>query len=125
MSAGAFIDSVYTSDAGLTFPIRVQPETELAELNGTVNDAPGDEVTPGAPFISVRVPKRSPRLQVRYVIVKMLANPTGQYADYAGIGTSHRLVVSDPAVFSGLSKGQPATYLGTSCRITRVVGEVA
>ncbi len=125
MSAGSFIDSVYEADSGLVFPTRVQPETELAELNGTVNDASSEPVTPGAPFISVRASKRSPQLQVRHVIVKMTANPTGQYADYKGIGTSHRLVVSNPAVFAGLTKRQPATYLGATCIITRVVGEVS
>lgn len=125
MSAGAFIDSIYEADSGLVFPIRVQPETELAQLNGTVNDAPIGPVTAGAPFISVRVPKRSPRLQVRYVIVKMTAQPTAQYADYQGIGTSHRIMVGNPAVFNGLAKGQAATYLNTACIITRKVGEIS
>lgn len=125
MSAGAFIDSIYESDSGLVFPIRVQPETELAQLNGTVNDAPAGPVTPGAPFVSVRVPKRSPRLQVRYVTLKMTAQPTGQYADYQGIGTTHRVVVSNPAVFAGLARGQAATYLNTACVIQRKVGEIS
>lgn len=124
MSAGQFIDTVYEADSGLVFPTRVQPETELATLNGVVNDASSEAVTPGAPFISVRTSKRSPKLQVRHVWVKMLENPTGQYADYQGIGTTHRLVVSNPTVFAGLSRRQPATYLGAACQITRVVGEV-
>lgn len=125
MSAGAFIDSLYEADSGLVFPTKVQPETELAQLNGTVNDAPAGPVTPGAPYLKVRVGKRSPQLQMRYVIVKMTANPTGQYADYQGVGTSHKIVVLNPAVFAGLSKRQDATYLGTTCKITRVVGEVS
>jgi hypothetical protein len=124
MSAGQFIDTLYQADSGLVFPTRLQPETELAQLNGTVNDAPAGPVTPGAPYLRVRVGKRSRGLQPRYVIVKMTANPAGQYADYQGLGTSHKIVVGNPAVFSGLSKGQEATYLGTACIITRVVGEV-
>lgn len=125
MSAGQFIDSLYQANSGMVFPCRVQPETELAQLNGDVNDAPAGPVTTGAPFIKIRPGKRTLGLQPRYVMVKMLANPEGQYADYQGIGTSHRITVLSPTVFAGLSKGQAATYLGTSCRITRVVGEIS
>lgn len=124
MSAGAFIESRYEADSGLCFPTKVQPETELAQLNGTVNDAPSTALTPGAPYLRVRVGKRSPQLQMRYVIIKLTSAPTGQYADYIGVGASYKIPVLNPTVFAGLAKNQAATYLGASAVIKRVVGEV-
>lgn len=124
MSAGSFIDSLYEADSGLVFPTKVQPETELAQLNGTVNDAPAGPATPGAPYLKVRVGKRSPQLQMRYVIIKMTSAPAGQYADYIGVGASYKIPVLNPTVFAGLAKNQAATYLGASAVIKRVVGEV-
>ena len=125
MSAGSFIDSRYEADSGLCFPTKVQPETELADLGGTPNDAPSTALTAGAPYQAVRVGKRSPRLQMRYVIVKLTEAPAGQYADYVGAGASYRIPVLDPAVFATLQKNDPAVYLGADGVITRKVGEVA
>lgn len=124
MSAGPFIDSRYEADSGLVFPTRVQPETELAQLNGTVNDAPSTAITAGAPYLNIRKNKRSRGLQPRYVRVKLTSAPTGQYADYIGVGASYQIPVLNPTVFAGLAKGQAVTYLGATGIITRVVGEI-
>ena len=125
MSAGSFIASRYEADSGLCFPTRVQPETELADLGGVVNDAPATALTAGAPYQAVRVGKRSPRLQMRYVIVKLTEAPTGQYADYVGIGARYKIPVLNPTVFAGIEKNDPAVYLGAEAVIVRKVGEVA
>lgn len=124
MSAGAFIDTLYESDDALTFPVRLQPETELATFNSLVNDAPSGPVTPGVPFIPMRVSKRSRQLQPRYILIKMTEAPSGQYADYIGVGATYKLIVPNPSVFAAYNKGDVGTYLGAAAVITRKVGEV-
>lgn len=50
MSAGAFIRSFYETNGGAIARIRVQPETELAQIGGQPNDAPA-----GPPTVSTTV----------------------------------------------------------------------
>lgn len=39
MSSGPFDDSIYTSDEGDTYPVKIQPETLGATINGVANAA--------------------------------------------------------------------------------------
>lgn len=50
MSAGKFIRSFYETNGGAIARIRVQPETELAQIAGAPNDAPA-----GPPTVSTTV----------------------------------------------------------------------
>lgn len=50
MSAGQFIRSFYETNGGAIARIRVQPETELAQIGGSPNDAPA-----GPPTVSTTV----------------------------------------------------------------------
>lgn len=50
MSAGEFIRSFYETNGGAIARIRVQPETELAQIGGQPNDAPA-----GPPTVSTTV----------------------------------------------------------------------
>lgn len=124
MSAGPFIKTLYQADSGLVFPTKLQPETELASFAGRVNDAPAGPATPGAPYLAVVVGKRSPRLQMRYAIVRLTADGVGQTAEYK-TGNSYRVVVGDPATYALWARNAVGTYLGIAAVIDRMIGEVA
>lgn len=110
MSAGLFIESKYVNDAGVVFPVRVQPETELFTLGGTANDAPAAALTPGVPQIPLKVGRKTAGLAPRTVTVKATTAPTGPAAGYKGVGTTFVIPVLDPVVWAGYGKGQTGTY---------------
>lgn len=59
MSAGKFIRSRYITNGGAIARIRVQPETELASIGGTLNSAPV-----GAPTVPSRAKVSKGRREV-------------------------------------------------------------
>lgn len=108
MSAGAFIRSFYQTNGGGIARIRLQPETELANIGGTVNDAPA-----GPPTIatSVKVSKGrreygiSPR-KVGFVF------DSGQEPDDYKAGQIYYVPVLTRTVYDSFVVGDVISYLG-------------
>lgn len=108
MSAGKFINSFYETNGGAIARIKVQPETELAQLGGGVNDAPA-----GPPTISTSVKVSKARREYgigpRKVGFKFDSGqaPTG-YED----GSLHYIPVLTRARYDATVVGETYTYLG-------------
>lgn len=107
MSAGQFIRSLYETNGGAIARIRVQPETELASIGGTVNDAPA-----GPPTVSTTVKVNKSRREygigprkVGFVFDDGQA-PTGYEA-----GNIYYIPVLTRAVYDGAVVGETMTYL--------------
>jgi hypothetical protein len=47
--------------------------------------------------------------------VRLTANGTGEQGDYEGEGSSHVVVVFNPAVYADYAIGATGTYLGIAC----------
>jgi len=107
MSAGAYIRSFYETNGGGIARIRLQPETELANIGGTVNDAPA-----GPPTIatSVKVSKGrreygiSPR-KVGFVF------DDGEAPEGYKEGQLYYIPVLTRAVYDSFAVGDTITYL--------------
>lgn len=103
MSAGAFSNSKYESDAGTIHPIRVQPETITALANAAPAAATNSDIS-----AVVSLTRRQRGLRPRYVTVKFSDTVPDGYAT----GTALRIPILTPAVFDGLNVGGTGTYLG-------------
>jgi hypothetical protein len=107
MSAGSFIRTFYETNGGGIARIRVQPETELANIGGTVNDAPAGPPTVAT---SVKVSKGrreygiSPR-KVGFVF------DTGQSPVGYKPGQLYYIPVLTRAVYDSFVVGDTITYL--------------
>jgi len=123
MSAGSFTFATYGAsyEAGVTHPIRVQPETLEAAVGATSNDElVGDPTNP----ISARVSgsKRSLGLVARSVTLRVVGSPPTNYSD----NSITRIPILDPANFSVFSvKGTAVTYLGTTWEVVGSSAESA
>jgi hypothetical protein len=108
MSAGQFIRSFYETNGGAIARIRVQPETELANIGGTVNDAPA-----GPPTVSTQVKVSKSRREFgigpRKVgfVFDAGQQPTGYLA-----GQIYYIPVLTRAVYDSFVVGDVITYLG-------------
>jgi len=110
MSAGAFSITQYDSnETGLVHPIRVQPETLLAQIGTVVNDPP---LVPPTNPISAQVSNstRALGLHARMVTARLLGAPPAGYLA--------RGVIKIPAMtldfYNEAKKGSIMTYLSTS-----------
>ena len=112
MSAGEFTRSRYQSDqTARIYNIRVQPETLLASLGGTVNAAPGGAVTEPS-SARARGSRRSLGVVARRVTLAWVgAPPTGYGDDLVTIP------ILTPALFNSLAIGSTGTYLGTDVTV--------
>lgn len=110
MSAGAFLNSFYSSNKlGTVHPIRVQPETVGLILGGTANAAPSGTGAIG-PSAQVSQSKKSLGINARTVTVKLTATLTGYVA-------GARIVVPwlDDSTFDAITpKVTTGTYLATA-----------
>jgi len=113
MSAGAFVDSFYSSnELGTTHPIRVQPETIALTLGGQANTAPSGVGAIG-PSAQVSKGKRAIGINARTVTIEL----TEALAGYQ-VGSTIRLPWLDDATFAALTpKVTVGTYLATECKL--------
>jgi hypothetical protein len=108
MSAGAFIRSFYETNGGAIARIRVQPETELANIGGTVNDAPA-----GPPTVSTTVKVSKGRREYGIGPRKVgFVFDAGEEPDGYKAGATYYLPVLTRAVYDGFVVGDVITYLG-------------
>jgi hypothetical protein len=124
MSAGTFEDGKYESDNTFIYPVRVQPETKGLTLDSAANAYPTDSLTANIGTLNLTGGRRRFGVIPRTVTVEMTAEPTGAVADYAGIGSQFTVPVFDPAVWTGYSKGQVGTYLGTAVKFINKAPEL-
>lgn len=113
MSAGAFQISKYAASYGngdQIHPIRVQPETLSATIDGTANAAPTGAVNNP---IQCRVSggKRQIGLLARYVTLQ--APATGQPSTYQAGGVT-RIPALTEAFYNKATKGASCTYLSVT-----------
>lgn len=119
MSAGPFTRSFYEDDDGNTHPIRLQPETLLAEFNSVVNAAPAGPIDDD---ISARVTgsRRGIGLFARYVTVVFTATPPTGYS----VGKYYKIAVPNPTVFDGITLYSAGEYLGVATQVVAKTPEV-
>lgn len=113
MSAGAFEISRYQAsyNGGTEIhPIKIQPETLLAEINGVANDAPTGALT-NPISASVSKGKREYGLCARFVTLR--APATGQPTGYEPRGLT-KIPALTTAFFDEANRGVTCTYLGAS-----------
>lgn len=124
MSAGNFVETGYAAnygDATAIHPIRLQPETLVADIGGTAN-AP--EAGPPNNPISAIVSKsrRGLGLHPRFLYLILTGTPPTGYQD-AGRA---RLVCLTPGFYAlGAIRGTVVNYLGTTWKVTGFDAEKA
>lgn len=111
MSAGAFTRTAYTADDGKNFPIRLQPETLDAEIDGTPNESIVDAGDSGLPSVRVSAGARSLGVIPRKLTIAL---NDGQTAPAGYTGEPLQLVVPDVSVFDQGTLGAAVTYLGVN-----------
>lgn len=108
MSAGAFIRSFYETNGGGIARIRLQPETELANIGGSVNDAPA-----GPPTLATQVKVSKTRREFGIGPRKVgFAFDAGQQPTGYLAGQTYYLPVLTRAVYDSFVVGDAITYLG-------------
>jgi len=119
MSAGIFETAVYTSNDGLNFPCRVQPETLAMSIDGSNNDnsATADE---GLPSANMRGGRTENGVTARKIRLKLAdgATPPAGYS-----GQPIYVPVLTPGNWSAAVKGAAVTYLGVAWTVASRVPE--
>lgn len=124
MSAGAFEDGKYESGNTFVYPVRVQPESKGLTLNSVANAYPEGALTANIGTLNLTGGRRRFGVIPRTVTVEMTAAPTGAVADYAGEGSQFTIPVFNQTVWTGYSKGQTGTYLGTAVKFINKSPEI-
>jgi hypothetical protein len=119
MSAGQFIRSFYETNGGAIARIRVQPETELANLGGTVNDAPA-----GPPTVATTVKVSKSRRQYGIGPRKVgIVFDDGQAPAGYEPGNIYYIPVLTRDVYDSFVVGDTATYLSGTADIVSKLEE--
>jgi hypothetical protein len=119
MSAGQFIRSFYETNGGAIARIRVQPETELANIGGTVNDAPA-----GPPTVSTTVKVNKGRREYGIGPRKVgFVFDDGQAPVGYEPGNIYYIPVLTRDVYDGAVVGDAMTYLGGTGNIVSKLEE--
>lgn len=121
MSAGRFTKTFYQAqyDVAEIFKCRVQDQTLLADIAGTVNaGATGPATQPFTATIGTN--KRRRGIRMRGVALKL--PDTGQPADYAPGGIII-IPALTPAFFLAAAVNNTCTYLGVTCDISYLLDE--
>jgi hypothetical protein len=117
MSSGQFIRSFYETNGGAIARIRVQPETELAQLGGGVNDAPA-----GPPTVSTTVKvskgRREYGIGPRKIGVVFDVAPPGYEP-----GNIYYIPVMTRARYDDTVVGSTITYLQQSAEVVSKIEE--
>ncbi len=121
MSAGAFLDTAYETDAGEIFPCRVQPETVAASFAGTANSAPGGPVPAGRPTVRVRQGKRSFGIIPRTITLKL---PSGGTPPPGYTGNNLVVPILTASLYAATGKNATVTYLGATWRVASKSPEI-
>jgi len=108
MSQGKFIRGKYSTDAGVVHPIRIQPETVIAQTN----PAPAGEIT-GLVTARVGGSRRQYGILARTVRLAWTGAAPDGY-DPNGIIT---LPILTLAAYTALAPGQAVTYQGTAAQV--------
>jgi len=111
MSAGAFLEAFYETDAGNIAPIRTQPESAALVIEGQTNTIVAGPATAGFPSAVVSRGKRALGVNARTVRVKF---PDGTGPDGYQAGGTISLPWYDPTTFALLPTRGTGTYLGSS-----------
>jgi hypothetical protein len=119
MSAGQYIRSFYETNAGGIARIRVQPETELANLGGEVNDAPAG---PATILTTVKVSKSKREYGIGPRKVGLVFDD-GQAPEGYEPGNIYYIPVMTRTVYDGFAVGDTATYLGGTADIVSKLEE--
>lgn len=107
MSAGPFTRSKYQADDLDIHPVRIQPETLLAEFNTTVNIAPSGAIdAQGA--ASVSRGRRAYGLHCRFVTVVFETSPPAGYL----AGSPLRIPILVRSIYEGINVGDTVEYQG-------------
>lgn len=109
MSAGAFVNTFYSTDKGGTCNMRVQPETLTFSLQGTPEIGPADQEA----SVKVQGSRRSTGIIARKVRVRFTGTvPTGYLA-----GSTLSIPILTQVAYAAISKGDTGTYLGSDIRV--------
>jgi len=106
MSAGPFTRTFYQSDTGLIHPVRLQPETLLATVEGQALD-PVTGPTTSSISAQVTGSRRGLGLFARYITVAFTGTPPTGYS----AGQTYRLTVCDPAIYDAINVLDEGLYL--------------
>lgn len=117
MSSGQFIRSFYETNGGAIARIRVQPETELANIGGTVNDGAAGPPTV-ATTVKVNKGRREYGIGPRKVGFVFDVPPTGYEP-----GNIYYIPVMTRSVYDGAVVGDAMTYLGQTGNIVSKLEE--
>lgn len=113
MSAGAFSDSKYSSNSDNVYSCRVQPETLLASIDSTVNEAPTEDIDQEVSSVVSRG-KRTVGMNMRTVSLAFTSTlPTGY------LGTPVRIPVMSLSTFNSWTATPrlTGTYLGVDVKV--------
>lgn len=113
MSAGAFIRSFYETNGGAIARIRVQPETELAQIGGAPNDAPAG---PATVTTTVKVSKGRREYGIGPRKIGVVFDPGEEPDDYK-LGSVVYVPVLTRASYLAVAVGDAITYLGGTARV--------
>jgi len=110
MSAGAFQIANYASDTGVSYPIRVQPETLALSIGGVANAGSATDPAAGVPSANAGGSRRKNGVNARQVRIRFTGTPpTGYKAD-----SIISLPVLTSTAYNSYTRGQTGTYLGGS-----------
>jgi hypothetical protein len=119
MSAGQFIRSFYQTNGGAIARIRVQPETELAQIGGAPNDAPA-----GPPTVSTTVKVSKSRREYGIGPRKIgIVFDDGEAPVGYEPGNIYYIPVLTSARYNAAVVGDTMTYLGGTADIVSKLEE--
>lgn len=114
MSAGAFTESVYQSNAGTFHAVQIQPETLGLTIGGVANSPTVDPVDSPFPAIVSGGRRRRGILHTRTVTIRFTATPPTGYK----VGGTLTLPILDPALWNSIDNtNKTGTYLTVACEV--------
>lgn len=121
MSAGDFTGSIYETNGGGFYRVRIQPETLSLTINAVANAAGAGPVPAGQPSAKVSGNRNAIGVNCRLVRVRFTGTlPTG----YSGGKDTISLPCLTPAAFNSWSSGDTGTYtLGGTAFDVELVGK--
>lgn len=118
MSSGAFSLSKYEADDGTIHPIRIQPETIIANFNA----APTGATTSG---IRAKVSGSRRTYGVHARLVRLTWTDPAQVPDGYKVGGTIALPILTAARYAAIKVGDATTYLGKGATVVGKTPEVS
>ena len=121
MSAGDFLPSIYQTNTGGLYNVRIQPETLTLTFNTVANTPASGPVPPGLPSAKVSGNRNSIGINCRKVRVRFTTTfPTG----YSGGKDTISLPVLTSSAFNAWGVNDVGTYtLGGTAYDVRLIGK--